>query len=93
MVDRLREFSTLIQVFFALPRCETIRDQTKDRKKLFRPILSAEISADTLSVLNLLSVCLQKEHLSAETPSFGMKYIFLQAKDIHWYPPNLFKMV
>jgi len=27
-----------------------IRDQTKDRKKPFRPIISAEISAETLSV-------------------------------------------
>ena len=48
----------------------------KDQKKLFRPIILAEMSAETPSVFNLLSVYLHKELLSAETPSFGIKYIY-----------------
>ena len=53
------------------------RDQTKDRKTPFRPKISAEISAERLSVLKLLSVCLQKGLLLAERPSFGRKEAFL----------------
>ena len=54
------------------------RDQSKDRKALFLPKISAEISAERLSVLKLLSVCLQKGSLSAERPSFGRKALFQQ---------------
>ena len=52
------------------------RDQSKDRKALFLPKISAEISAETLSVINLLSAYLQKELLLAERLSFGREYIF-----------------
>ena len=51
-------------------------DQTKGRKTLFLPKISAEISAETLSVINLLSAYLQKELLLAERLSFGREYIF-----------------
>ena len=53
-----------------------IRDQAKGRKTLFLPKISAEISAETLSVINLLSAYLQKELLSAERLSFGKEDIF-----------------
>ena len=52
------------------------RDQSKDRKALFLPKISAEISAETLSVIIPLSAYLQKELLSAERLSFGREYIF-----------------
>ena len=52
------------------------RDQTKDRKTLFLLKISAEISAETLSVIILLYAYLQKELLSAERLSFGREYIF-----------------
>ena len=42
-------------------------------KTLFLPKISAEISAETLSVINLLSACLQKEPLLAERLTFGRK--------------------
>ena len=58
------------------------RDQTKDRKKLFRPIILAEISAETLTVLNLLSVYLQKALLSAERASIGRNTLF-------WYKNHI----
>ena len=52
------------------------RDQSKDRKALFLPKISAEISAETLSVIIPLSAYLQKELLSAERLSFGKEDIF-----------------
>ena len=56
-----------------------IEIERKSRKTLYRPKISAEISAERLSVLNVLSVCLQKFLLSAEIPSFGRKGSFRQA--------------
>ena len=53
------------------------RDQTKDQKTLFRPTILAEMSAERLSVLKLLSVCLQIGHLSAEIEPFCRNSCFL----------------
>ena len=59
-----------------------IRDQAKGRKTLFLPKISAEISAETLSVIILLSAYLQKELLLAERAYFGRKTRFRQGRYI-----------
>ena len=68
------------------------RDQTKGRKTLFLPKIISEISAETLSVLNLLSAYLQKEPLSAERFSFGRVDIFWQSNATLLYGLRTFNL-
>ena len=61
---------------------DTLSADNIGRETLFLPIISAEISAETLSVINLLSAYLQKELLLAERASFGRKTRFWQSRYI-----------